>query len=196
MLNFEMEVRMSEHYSALAQVTIDRHELVAYLEGVPQQTAHWDDWGMLGSRTMGGLARVDHRLAMGAYRYQIRRIFQGCASIGRFCQYAEATKTFTFGTFFFSEDVDDLAFFFAIARGLSRYMRGSESGFAVAEKILWGDGPRAVMELSAGRSYFLDADIDTAYPARLQQATAAFEGFKTAYAVENPTPIDQLDVVR
>lgn len=186
----------SEHYSALAQVTIGRQELIAYLDGIPRLTAHWDDWGVLGNRTLGGLARVDHRLAMGVYRYQIRRIFQGCASIGRFCEYAEATRTFTFGTFFFSKDVDDLAFFFAIARGLSRYMQGSDSGFAVAEKILWGDGPRAVMEIGAGRSVFLDPDIDVAYPARIRQASAAFEGFKSAYAVENPTPIDQLDGVR
>jgi hypothetical protein len=196
MLNLEREVRMSEHYSALAQVTIDRPELIAYLDGIPRQTGHWDDWGVLGERTYGGLARVDQRLSMGAYRYQIRRIFQGCASIGRFCQYDDAVKTFTFGTFFFSEDVDDLAFFFAIARGLSRYMHGSESGFAVVEKVLWGDGPCAVMEIGAGRSLFLDEDIDTAYPARLQQATATFDGFKSAYAVENPVPIDQLDVVR
>lgn len=187
---------MSEHYSALAQVKIDRSELIAYLEGIPRLTAHWDDWGILGERTYGGLARVDHRLSMGAYRYQIRRIFQGCASIGRFCQYADETKTFTFGTFFFSEDIDDLAFFFAIARGLSRYMHGGESGFAVAEKILWGDGPRAVMEIEAGRSLFLDPDIDTQYAMRLQQATEAFEGFRNAYAVENPIPIDQLDGVR
>jgi hypothetical protein len=75
-------------------------------------------------------------------------------------------------------------------------MHGSESGFAVVEKVLWGDGPRAVMEIGAGRSLFLDPDVDTAYPVRLQQATAAFEGFKSAYAVENPIPIDHLDRVR
>jgi hypothetical protein len=187
---------MAEHYSALAQVTIDRPELVAYLEGIPRLTGHWDDWCALGERTYGGLARVDRRLGQGTYRYQIRRIFQTCDSIGRFCRYEESTRTFTFGTFFFSEDVDDLAFFFAVARGLTRYVHGGQSGFAVAEKILWGDGPRAVMEIGPGRSRFLDAARDEAYAARLEQAGATFEALKRAYSGENPVPVDELDCVR
>src|SRR5271154_1386801 len=102
MLDLEREVRMSEHYSALAQVAIGRPELIAYLDGIPRQTGNWDDWGVLGERTYGGLARVDQRLSMGAYRYHIRGIFQGGASVGRFCQYDDPAKTFTFGAFFFS----------------------------------------------------------------------------------------------
>jgi hypothetical protein len=187
---------MSEHYSALAQVTIERSELIAYLEGVPSLTGRWDDWAALGERSEGGLERIDRCLEMGAYRYQIRRIFQKCDSMGRFCRYDDAPKIFTFGTFFFSDNVDDLAFFFAVARGMARYLHGTESGFAVVDKVLWGDGPRAVMEISPGRSRFLDEAADLAYPLRLEQATAAFEALKSAYAVETPVPIDQLDRVR
>jgi hypothetical protein len=187
---------MSEHYSALAQVTIDRKALVEYLAGVPKLTGAWGDWDALGDRVRPGLGRVDQWLAMGAYRYQVRRMFQKCDSIGRFCQYDEPSKTFTFGTFFFSEDLDDLAFFFAVARGLERYLRGVESGYAVVDQILWGDGPRAVMEIGAGYSRFLAPEPGGAYVARLEQATSAFEALKQTYAVENPVPIDQLDCVR
>jgi hypothetical protein len=196
MLGLESEVWMSEHYSALAQVTIDRSELIAYLDGIPRLTGAWDDWDAIGERTYGGLARVDQWLAMGAHRYQIRRIFAKCNSMGRFFQYEESTRTFTFGTFFFSEDVDDLAFFFSVARGLARYVHGTDAGYAVVDKVLWGDGPRAVMEISPGRSRFLDSEEDIAYGFRLMQATAAFGKLKAAYAGENPIPIDQLENVR
>jgi hypothetical protein len=187
---------MSEHFSALAQVTIDRNELISYLDGTPRLTSHWDDWDAIGERTYGGLARVDTALRMGVYRYQIRRIFSTCDSIGRFFQYDDATRCFTFGTFFFSEDVDDLAFFFAVARGLARYLHGSDSGFAVADRVLWGEGPQLLMELSPGHSRFLEAAGGEAFARRREQAAATFEALKMAYGVENPRPIDQLDAVR
>jgi len=187
---------MAEHFSALAQVTIERSELVAYLDGTPRLTGHWDDWDAVGERTYGGLARVDDALRMGVYRYHIRRIFSKCDSIGRFFQYDDATRTFTFGTFFFSEDPEDLAFFFAVARGLARYMHGEDAGYAVVDRVLWGGGSHLLMELGPGRSRFLQSPGDEAYARRRAQADATFEALMMLYGVENPRPIDQLDAVR
>jgi hypothetical protein len=52
------------------------------------------------------------------------------------------------------------------------------------------------MEIGPGRSAFLAANVVATYPHRLERATTTFETLKRVYAVENPVPIDQLDVVR
>jgi hypothetical protein len=187
---------MSEKYSALAQVTIDRSELIAYLDGTPRSTRHWDDWGALGERRYGGLARVDQWLGMGAYRYQIRRIFAKSISIGRFCRYEESTSTFTFGSFFFSEEPDDLALFFAVARGLSRYLHGRQWGYAAVDNVPWGQAPRAVMDIGPGRSRFLRPSEQGAYLERSRRASATFDVLTRVYASEDVAPIDHLDAVR
>ena len=184
---------MSEPQSAIARVTIDRQDLLRYLDASPLQTGAWDDW--TDTFEPIDVAGIDATLAMGSYRYQIRRVLSKSMSTGRFCRYTESDRTFTFGTFFYSSDVADYAYFFAIARGLTPYLRTGQGGFAVVAETLWGDATFAVMDLVQNRSRFLETR-DGLYKLRRKDATRELAALKSVYAVENPVPIDHLDHVR
>ena len=184
---------MSEPQSVIAQVIVERDDLLRYLDATPRQTGAWDDWhAAFAPEELEGL---NARLAMGSYRYHVRRILSASASTGRFCRYAESSRTFTFGTFFYSQDVEDFAYFFAVARGIATFLRAGRTGFASISKTLWSDETFALLEISSNRSKFLETR-DGLYALRRRDAERELSGLKLAYAVENPVPIDHLDAVR
>ncbi len=184
---------MSEPHSVIAQVTIDRQGLLRYLDATPRQIGAWDDWG--DAFAPREVASLDRQLAMGSYREQIRRVLANCLSFGRFCRYTESDKTFTFGSFFYSHSIEDFAYFFAVARGLAPYLQSGNIGFAVVSETLWTCGTFAILDIAANRSRFLEPR-DGLYLLRRKQAAREFSALKSVYAVENPVPIDHLDLVR
>src|SRR5262249_52334377 len=130
---------MSEPYAALAQVTIERPALMAYLAAPPQKSSQWGDWDRIGGQWTGFswdadlprvLATADTWLGA-SYRHAVRWVLESAEApaIGR-CTYDEATRRFTFGTLTFAQNLNDIVCFFTVARGLAAYMRDPQSGFA------------------------------------------------------------------
>jgi len=193
---------MSEPYAALAQVTIERPALISYLDARPRPASQWHDWDRIGGDWHGFswtadlpavLARADSWLG-DSYRAAVRRVLDASETpaVGR-CFYDQASEQFTFGTLTFSENLNDIVFFFAAARGLAAYLRDPQSGFALVHNYLWGDrrDTLAVMGLGAdGYSYFLDAGSDVpAYEQHVHDATAVFKDVYQGYA-----KLGQLDI--
>ncbi len=186
---------MSEPYAALAQVTIERAALIAYLGAQPRTASQWDDWSRIGGRWHGFSWESDlppvfvkaDRWLGDSYRHAVRSVLEAseAPALGR-CSYDEASRRFTFGTLTFSENLNDIVFFFAAARGLAAYMRDAESGFALVRNYLWdnGSGTLAVMGIGAeGYSHFLDAQDDApAYEQHVRDATAVFDELYGGYA--------------
>ena len=152
---------MSEPFAALAQVTIERTALIAWLDARPRSASQWDDWSRIGAQWHGFswesdlpplLAKADVWLG-DSYRHAVRGVLDAseAPALGR-CAYDEASRRFTFGTLTFSQNLTDMISFFATARGLAPYLRDPQSGFAIIHNYLWdnGDGTVAVMGLGAG----------------------------------------------
>jgi hypothetical protein len=186
---------MSEPYAALAQVTIDRAALTAWLAARPQSSAQWSDWRRIGGHWHGFswdddlaevFAKADRWLGR-SYRDAITEVLRAseAPALGR-CSYDEASRRFTFATLTFSENLNDFVMFFAAARGLSPYMHDPQSGFALVHNYLWGDRDHtiAVMGLGAdGHCYFLDAGEDaSAYQKHLRDAIVVFDDVYQGYA--------------
>jgi hypothetical protein len=106
-------------------------------------------------------------------------------ALGR-CSYDEASRRFTFGTMTFSENLNELVFFFATARGLARYLSNPQSGFALVHNYLWANGDGTVAVMGVGpedHSYFLDAGNDApAYDQHVLDAKAVFDDIYQGYA--------------
>jgi hypothetical protein len=185
---------MSEPYAGLAQVTIERPALMAYLAAQPQKASHWHDWERIGGQWHGFawdadlapvLSRVDAWLAA-SYRQAVHTVlaWSEAPAIGR-CVYDDAAQRFTFGTLTLSQNLNEIVFFFAVARGLATHMRDDQSGFAVVHNYLWkGSDTLAVMGLGAdGHSAFLDADRDApAWEQHRSDAIAVFSDIFRSYA--------------
>ncbi|MBI5263030.1 MAG: hypothetical protein HY852_14565 [Bradyrhizobium sp.] len=186
---------MSEPFAALAQVTIERPALIRYLDARPRAASQWDDWNRIAGRWHGFswesdlpkvFARVDSWLG-DSYRHAVRGVLEPseAPALGR-CSYDEATGRFTFGTLTFSENLNDIVFFFAVARGLAGYLRDRQSGFALVHNYLWGNGERTISVMGLGpenHSYFLDPEKDaSAYEAHVLDALAVFDDIWQGYA--------------
>jgi hypothetical protein len=186
---------VSEPYAALAQVTIDRAALTAWLAAPPQSSAQWSDWRRIGGHWHGFswdedpaevFAKADRWLGA-SYRDAVSEVLRAseAPALGR-CSYDEASRRFTFATLTFSENLNDFVMFFAAARGLSRYMHDPQSGFALVHNYLWGnrDHTIAMMGLGAdGNCYFLDAGEDApAYQKHLRDAIVVFDDIYQGYA--------------
>jgi hypothetical protein len=198
---------MSEPFSAVAQVTIGRGALISYLDATPKSSRQWDDWSLIGdewydfswetdlTRT---LEAVDRRLKR-SYREIISdfvetdEIMPGCER----CSYDEASELFTFGTLMFSENVEDITLFFAVARGMADFMQGEEAGFAVMRDYFWGEPPWTVaLDLAAGRSRFLDPQADAAsFERHVGAAVAVFDDIKEGGG-DLARVINQIDSLR
>jgi hypothetical protein len=186
---------VSEPYAALAQVTIDRAALSAWLAARPQSSAQWSDWRRIGGHWHGFswdedlaevFAKADRWLG-NSYRDAVTEVLRAseAPALGR-CSHNETSRRFTFATLTYSENLNDFVMFFAAARGLSRYMHDPQSGFALVHNYLWGDRDHtiAVMGLGAdGHSYFLDAGKDApAYQKHLRDAIVVFDDIYQGYA--------------
>jgi hypothetical protein len=185
---------MCEPYAALAQVTIDQDALIAYLAARPQSASQWNDWRRIGGRWYGFswdedlaevFAKADRWLGA-SYRDAVSEVLRAseAPALGR-CRYDEASRRFVFATLTYSENLNDFVIFFAAARGLSRYMRDPQSGFALVHNHLWGnrDHTIAVMGLGAGgHSYFLDSQADApAHQQHLRDAIMVFDEIYQGY---------------
>jgi hypothetical protein len=182
---------MSEPYAALAQVTIERAALISYLDARPRMASQWSDWSRIGGRWHGFsweedlpavLVKADRWLGE-SYRHAVRTVLEAseAPALGR-CSYDEPSRRFTFGTLTLSRNLNDIAFFFAAARGLAAYLRDAGSGFAVVHNYLSDNehGTLAVMDLGAdGYSCFLDAP---AHQQHVADATAVWDDIYQAYA--------------
>ncbi|MGY8711282.1 hypothetical protein RAD16_36600 [Bradyrhizobium sp. 18BD] len=186
---------MSEPYSALAQVTIERSALIRFLDARPRPASQWNEWSRGGGQWHGFswdqdlppvLARVDEWLGA-SYRHAVRWVlkFSEAPALGR-CTYDAATQLFSFGTLTLSENPNDIVYFFAVARGLAGYVRDRQSGFALVRNHLWvnGDSTLAVMGLGAeGHCHFLDASGgSSAYGEHVRDATLTFDEIYKRYA--------------
>jgi hypothetical protein len=183
---------MSEPYSVLVEVTIERDALIAYLDATPRPAAAWSDWSRIGGEWLGfswdkDLPRILQGAGdslVGSHRDVIAAIIAaedlpGCER----CAFDAATRRFTFGTLMFSHNVGDIVRLFAAARGIGEFMRDGQSGFAVVLDYLWSEPTwtLAAMEIAAERSRFLDAQADAASWERYARAaTAAFDDIKAA----------------
>jgi hypothetical protein len=198
---------MSEPYSAIAQVTIERAALISYLDDAPSPASAWDDWRRTGGEWYdfswdrdfpGYLARVDARLA-GTNRHVIRHLIEPDILPGtQRCAYDAPTRRFTFATLMLADNLEDVVLFLAAARGLARYMHGGDSGFALVQDYLWGSPPEtlAAIAIEARRSAFLDPQRDAAAHERnARAAIAIFDDIKDAAGAPGRV-IDQLDEIR
>jgi len=179
---------MSEPYSAVAQVTIERARLIAYLDAAPKPARAWTDWSRIGGEWHGFswerdlpkyLERVDQRL-VGSYRQVIDHLIAPDILPGtERCSFEHSSGRFTFATLMLSENLEEILLFFAAARGIAAYMRGDDGGFAVMQDFLWStEWTLAVMQIAAdGRSEFVDSRAD-AHVRCIGAATAVFEDIR------------------
>jgi hypothetical protein len=198
---------MSEPFSAVAQVTIERPALVAYLNDAPSRASGWSDWRRIGGEwhgfswdndLPGYLASVDRRLTE-SYRHAVRHLIAPDIVPGtERCAYDAPHRRFTFATLMISENLEELLMFFAVARGLAKYIDAGATGFAVVQDYLWGQpaATLAVLQIEPGRSAFLDAHADAAIHQRCAAAaTAVFDDIKAAAGAPGRV-IDELDALR
>ncbi len=178
---------MSEPYAALVQVTIERSALIRYLDARPRSPSQWNDWRRIGGKWHGFswdeglekvLARVDEGLGA-SYRDAVHQVLDASEiPAAGICSYDAKIRRFSFGTLTFSENLNDIVFFFAAARGLAEYLGDRESGFALIHNYLWGDDRRTIAVIGLGasdHSYFLDPAADaSAYQQHVAEATAVF----------------------
>ena len=199
---------MSEPFSAVAQVTIDRDALITYLDAPPRPASGWSDWRRIGGEWHSFswdkdlpeiLTSVDKRLA-GSYRHVIRHLIAPDMLPGaERCAYDAATRHFTFATLMLSENIEELVLFCAAARGLTAYMSDAATGFAVVQDYLWGKTPHTLAALQIGpadRSEFLDAQADAVtFGRHADAAIAVFDDIKAAAGAPGRV-IDELDQLR
>ena len=198
---------MSEPFSAIAQITIERPALIACLEDTPSRATDWTDWRQIGgdwhdfswdTDLPDYLAQVDKRLA-GSYRHVIRHLIEPDILPGtERCTYDAPHRRFTFATLMIAENLEELLMFFAAARGLAKYMEAGATGFAIVQDYLWSQpaATLAVLQIEHGRSAFLDAQTDAAiYQQCAAAATAVFDDIKAAAGAPGRV-IDELDALR
>jgi len=199
---------MSEPFSAVAQVTIGRDALIAYLDAVPMPASNWSDWPRIGGEwndfswgrdASACLERVDARLAeFGNHREAIRHLIEADIVPGtERCQYDAATRCFTFATLMFAADVEEVALFFAAARGIASFADKSAPGFAAMHDYLWSTTwTVAAMQIGpSGGSRFLDPHADAAYERYIRDAIAVLDDIKAAGGAPERV-IDELDQIR
>lgn len=197
---------MSEPFSAVAQVTIERPALIAYLEGAPGRATDWSDWRRIGGDWHGFswdkdlptyLAQVDKRLT-GSYRHVVRHLIEPDIVPGtQRCAYDAPHRRFTFATLMISENLEELLMFYAAARGLAKYMDAGATGFAAVQDYLWSSpaSTLAVLQIGPSRSEFLDAQADAVtYQHDVSAATAVFDDIKDAAGAPGRV-IDELDAL-
>ena len=199
---------MSEPFSAVAQVTIDRDALIAYLDAAPIRASNWSDWPRIGGEWIdfswdrnasACLAHVDARLgAFANHREAVRHLIEADIVAGtQRCQYDTVARRFTFATLMFAPDVEEVALFFATARGIATFADKSDTGFAVMHDYLFSTTLTvAAMQLGPyGGSRFLDPRMDVTHPKYVRDAVAVFDDIKAAGGAPGRV-IDELDQIR
>jgi hypothetical protein len=196
---------MADFFSAVAQATIERGTLIAYLEAAPIPASRWTDWARIGGAwndvawdadLPAYLASVDERLT-DCNRDVIRGLIEPDIAPGtQRCDYDAATQRFTFATLMFSVNLEDHLLFFATARGIAGWMRDDQTGFAVMQDYLWSAPPRTVAAMAigpGGRAGWLDAQADAADHRQAAAAAAAVLDDIKAAGGNPDLVIDDLD---
>lgn len=163
---------MSEPYSILLKVAIDKPSLVKWLDAPMEPVAQWSDWPALGDTWFS----IDWSTAPKEYGTDIdemsghafanthrqsaeRMLFHGGAPEAlEICRYDEATKQFTFAIGMFDEGPFGLLWFLTWARSIAPYLSEMQSGYAVAHNYLWGNrkATLAVLGLGPDQSMLLE----------------------------------------
>jgi len=198
---------MSDPFSAVAQVTIGRDALIAYLDAVPAPASRWRDWHHIGGEwnefawdrdATACLRRIDARLAeFGDHRAAVRHLIEADIVPGtQRCQYDPARRRFTFATLMFAADVEEVALFFAAARGIASSADAAAPGFAAIHDYLFSATTVAAMQIGPdGGSHFLDPQEDGVRQRYVRDAIAVLDDIKAAGGAPARV-IDELDQIR
>jgi hypothetical protein len=180
---------MSEPNAAIAQVTIRKSELLAFLNSPPRLATSWNDWLDVGEsyvsfswvKDLPRLLRMADQRLKGTCRDSIRSVMRYAEypALAR-CTYDDTSGRFMFATLTLSDNLVDYLFFFSVARGMAAFLRDPEAGFASVQNYFWREWHEStiVMGLGAnGYSHFLHQAGEAPAKARhVGEATSICDG--------------------
>ncbi|MEH3144304.1 MAG: hypothetical protein PGN34_02905 [Methylobacterium frigidaeris] len=207
---------MTEPLSAFLKLTIDRPDLVRWLDAPTPDPARWSDWRDIGGewylsadRSLATISEAELSESCEAAgsilgvgnswgihnRAALRRLLHGsppeCCRIA----YDAETRTFLAGTLLFDENLYSFLAFLTLARGAADCLGLEGRGVAVINDYVFGpaEDATAALELGpAGRSRLLPQGSRG-------DAVAVFQPLANELMTETddpPDPVDQLDELR
>ena len=180
---------MSEPFSAFFKLVIERERLVAWLEDRPLPASTWSDWREIGgawysdggprdisewpdAELAGSVGAADRRLAaFASNRAALKRLVIDDAMqmfLGQVFYDADS-REFVAGTFEYSENLEELIVFLAVARGAAAYLGPQVRGVALIHDFVIRSEEVCALDLGPGnRSTFVG-------PERRAAAVAVFQ---------------------
>ena len=176
---------MSEPYSFVLRAKIARPRLDAYLAAKPFPASLWSDWEDLGGTWYNfDWTRDKPRLIAGTdddllkednYLSYLRTESRHPIHAKRI-EYDNTSNIFLAAELTASENINEIVFFLAIARGVTKFMSDDDRGFAIVHDSLWWKGNLAAISLMPSQSHFLnqDAYVDQ-YEAAIRDGVAVID---------------------